>query len=55
VFLDDVFSGMDASTVAKVSRALLGRDGLLRKAAFSVVVVTHNRLSPYSYLVTTNS
>ena len=43
IFLDDVFSGMDASTVAKVSQALLSKNGLLRKAGTSVVLATHNR------------
>lgn len=43
VLLDDVFSGMDANTVANVSQALLGKDGLLRQAGTSVVVATHNR------------
>ncbi|KAI1858524.1 uncharacterized protein JN550_012571 [Neoarthrinium moseri] len=42
VFLDDVFSGMDAHTVDAVSRRLLGNDGLFRARSTTVLLATHS-------------
>ncbi|KAK6390405.1 hypothetical protein LTR65_005528 [Meristemomyces frigidus] len=45
VLLDDVFSGMDAHTMATVSGRLLGPEGLLRKLQTTVVLATHSPLA----------
>ncbi|KAF2444598.1 putative multidrug resistance-associated protein [Karstenula rhodostoma CBS 690.94] len=42
VFLDDVFSGVDARNTALISERLLGRQGLLRRRQSTVVLVTHS-------------
>lgn len=43
MILDDVFSGMDAHTIKKVSARLFERDaGLLREHRTTVVLATHN-------------
>jgi ATP-binding cassette, subfamily C (CFTR/MRP), member 1 len=41
VILDDVFSGMDASTEHLVFNRLLGSEGILRKNGATVVIATH--------------
>jgi ATP-binding cassette, subfamily C (CFTR/MRP), member 1 len=43
ILLDDIFSGMDASTVDHVSWELLGQGGILRNGLVTVVLATHNR------------
>ncbi|KAI0126762.1 ABC transporter [Xylariales sp. AK1849] len=43
VLLDDVFSGMDAHTVDIVSRRLLGKGGIFRSRATTVVLATHSQ------------
>ncbi|KAL3963237.1 hypothetical protein ACCO45_000241, partial [Purpureocillium lilacinum] len=40
--LDDVFSALDASTLSKISQALLGRDGILRSMGMTAIVATHS-------------
>lgn len=48
VVLDDVTSGLDASTVNLVLSRLFSQDGHFRQAGISVVLATHNRrLLPY--------
>ncbi|KAG9251894.1 P-loop containing nucleoside triphosphate hydrolase protein [Emericellopsis atlantica] len=43
VILDDVLSSLDRSTRQKISQRLLGRSGLLRETATTVIVTTHER------------
>ncbi|KAM0552701.1 hypothetical protein ACHAPJ_007798 [Fusarium lateritium] len=45
VILDDVFSGMDAHTAEFVSQQLLGKRGLLRRDATTVILATHNAMA----------
>ena len=40
LILDDVLSGLDAKTEDTVFHALLGREGLLRRAGMTIVLVT---------------
>ncbi|RDW71555.1 hypothetical protein BP6252_08118 [Coleophoma cylindrospora] len=53
VFLDDVFSGMDASTEHLVFNRLLGPEGLLKVAGVTVVIATHavNLLPSADYII----
>ncbi|KAJ5138787.1 uncharacterized protein N7515_003635 [Penicillium bovifimosum] len=44
VLLDDVLSGIDATTVGHVTSQLFGPGGLLRKMQTTVVFATHSRL-----------
>jgi ATP-binding cassette subfamily C (CFTR/MRP) protein 1 len=41
VVLDDVFSGMDATTEHLVFNRLLGSEGLLRINGATVIIATH--------------
>ena len=41
VMLDDVFSGLDASTEEKIFNRLLGKQGLLRRSHVTVILETH--------------
>ena len=41
MILDDVFSGMDATTEHLVFSRLLGPQGLLRKSGTTVIIATH--------------
>lgn len=41
IMLDDVFSGLDASTEETIFNRLLGKQGLLRKSQITVILVTH--------------
>lgn len=41
VMLDDVFSGLDASTEEIIFNRLLGKQGLLRRNHVTVILVTH--------------
>lgn len=43
VVLDDVVSGMDANTSAKVIRRLLGQEGLFCKQRATILIATHSR------------
>ncbi|CCG83568.1 putative ABC multidrug transporter [Taphrina deformans PYCC 5710] len=43
MLLDDVFSGLDATTEAKIFSRLLGKNGLLKRMKVTVVLVTHAR------------
>ncbi|KAL4768016.1 P-loop containing nucleoside triphosphate hydrolase protein [Aspergillus nidulans var. acristatus] len=43
VLLDDVFSGIDATTVEHIASHLFGPGGLLRKMHTTVVLATHSR------------
>ncbi|KAL4994768.1 P-loop containing nucleoside triphosphate hydrolase protein [Aspergillus recurvatus] len=43
VLLDDVFSGIDATTVEHIGSHLFGPGGLLRKMQTTVVLATHSR------------
>lgn len=42
IILDDVFSGLDATTEKHVFTKLLGSDGILRKLEATVILVTHS-------------
>lgn len=41
IFLDDVFSGLDAGTEEQIFNRLLGKQGLLREMGKTVLLVTH--------------
>ncbi|KAJ5976667.1 hypothetical protein N7501_000009 [Penicillium viridicatum] len=43
VILDDVLSGLDASTTNRISDQLFGRDGHFRRSGTSVILATHSR------------
>ena len=40
--LDDVFSGIDARTLKRISERLLGPQGLLRQNRTTVILATHS-------------
>ncbi|KAK9786665.1 hypothetical protein SCARD494_11156 [Seiridium cardinale] len=42
VIMDDTMKGLDADTSSKCFRALLGKNGLLRKSGITVIMATHN-------------
>lgn len=43
MILDDVFSGLDATTIHSVVESLFGQHGYFRKYRTSVILATHNR------------
>ncbi|KAH8589323.1 P-loop containing nucleoside triphosphate hydrolase protein [Bisporella sp. PMI_857] len=57
VIMDDVFSGMDATTEDLVFHRLLGPDGLLRRSKSTVILATHavNLLPLADYIVALGS
>merc|ERR1712093_668379 len=57
VIMDDVFSGLDASTEDHICTSLLGRDGLFRSMGITVLLATHavQRLSFADHIVALDS
>jgi ATP-binding cassette subfamily C (CFTR/MRP) protein 1 len=57
VFLDDIFSGLDADTEEHIFSKLFTKDGLFRKLGTTVVFVTHavHRLSYANYILALSS
>jgi ATP-binding cassette subfamily C (CFTR/MRP) protein 1 len=51
--LDDVFSGLDATSEDRIFSRLLGRNGLLRRLDITVILVTHaaHRLSYADHII----
>jgi ATP-binding cassette subfamily C (CFTR/MRP) protein 1 len=51
--LDDVFSGLDATSEDRIFSRLLGRSGLLRRLGRTVILVTHaaHRLSYADHII----
>lgn len=53
MILDDVFSGLDATSEDRIFSRLLGRTGLLRRLGTTVILVTHaaHRLSYADHII----
>lgn len=53
MILDDVFSGLDATSEDRIFSRLLGRNGLLRQLGITVILVTHaaHRLSYADHII----
>lgn len=53
MILDDVFSGLDATSEERIFLRLLGRNGLLRQLGRTVILVTHaaHRLSYADHII----
>lgn len=53
IIIDDVFSGLDASTEDHICASLLGKDGLFRMMGITVLLATHavQRLSFADHIV----
>ena len=53
LILDDVFSGLDATSEDRIFSRLLGKRGLLRQLGATVILVTHaaNRLSYADHII----
>ncbi|KAM3495136.1 hypothetical protein MY3957_001558 [Beauveria namnaoensis] len=43
ILLDDVFSGLDNANIAHISEKLFGSEGLLRRNASTIILVTHSK------------
>lgn len=43
VILDDVFSGLDSTSVSWISTSLFSKDGYFRQTGRSVILATHTR------------
>lgn len=46
--LDDVMSALDAQTQEMIIQRLLSHDGIFRQLGTTVVLTTHNRMTPSS-------
>ncbi|KAH6707481.1 ABC transporter-like protein [Leptodontidium sp. MPI-SDFR-AT-0119] len=57
LILDDVFSGLDATSEDRIFSRLLGRTGLLRQLGTTVILVTHaaHRLSYADHIISLNN
>ncbi|KAG4443574.1 hypothetical protein IFR05_000951 [Cadophora sp. M221] len=57
IIIDDVFSGLDASTEDHICASLLGKDGLFRSMGITVLLATHavQRLSFADHIVALDS
>ncbi|PVH74356.1 ABC transporter-like protein [Cadophora sp. DSE1049] len=57
LILDDVFSGLDATSEDRIFSRLLGKTGLLRQLGTTVILVTHaaHRLSYADHIISLNS
>ncbi|KAL2062648.1 hypothetical protein VTL71DRAFT_5720 [Oculimacula yallundae] len=57
LILDDVFSGLDATSEDRIFSRLLGKTGLLRQLGTTVILVTHavHRLSYSDHIISLNS
>ncbi|KAH7323926.1 ABC transporter-like protein [Rhexocercosporidium sp. MPI-PUGE-AT-0058] len=57
LILDDVFSGLDATSEDRIFSRLLGKTGLLRQLGTAVILVTHaaHRLSYADHIISLNS
>ena len=57
MILDDVFSGLDATSEDRIFSRLLGKSGLLRQLGTTVILVTHaaHRLSYADHIIALSS